>query len=80
MVELYLHTPIRFHGMALNLLNTGTSLPFNLLRKKIQVVQKRWCEQVINYIAIKRKVSKMKQSNSKGKIHCPTIQRSVKAF
>jgi hypothetical protein len=29
MVELYLHSPIRLHGMVLNAVSTWTNLPFN---------------------------------------------------
>jgi hypothetical protein len=29
-VNLYIHSPIRLHGVVLNLLSTGTTLPFTL--------------------------------------------------
>jgi hypothetical protein len=30
-VDLYIHSPIRLHGVMINLLSTGTTLPFLLV-------------------------------------------------
>jgi hypothetical protein len=37
-MDVYIHSPIRLHGMALNKLSTGTSLPFTLSTENWRVV------------------------------------------
>jgi hypothetical protein len=41
-VHIYLHCPIRQHGVVLNLLSTGTTLPYLSFREAYSV----WCNSI----------------------------------
>jgi hypothetical protein len=42
-VDLYIHSPIRLHGIVLNKLSTGTTLPFTFYTNSAPSLQKTHC-------------------------------------